>query len=350
MKDYRFDEMEEAERDADVKTVTEETSEEKKENGKDAKGEKSGGLAAEERKTGIVKLETITSYFKAGGGTTFITLIILSCLTFTVASISTQLTLSWWSVNRFGWDTKQYLGLYGGLGGFTAVAMIAINIVVCIGGYKAAINFHTAAVKGILYAPMSFFDSQPVGRIINRFSVDVRALDIGFVGTLISVFLYCVQVVAAVVIVSVSNPVLVVQFALLGIIYYTLFRYYQSSYRELKRLSSILKSPHLSHVSESLTGIPTITAYNTTPSFISAQQTKLDQRNVFTVLLGTTRVWLQLRLQLMSSTVVLVLVLMAPLKLVETGTVAISLTYAVSLSALIINALLAVGTIEASVS
>ncbi|TPX74086.1 hypothetical protein CcCBS67573_g04636 [Chytriomyces confervae] len=305
---------------------------------------------AEERVTGTVTFSTVASYFVAGGGMLFVLMLTLLCLMFMASSVLSQLSLSWWSVRQFNWKTSDYLLLYGLSGVFSAVAMIGLNFVLCFGSYKAAVYYHQAAVQGIAYSTLSFFESQPAGRIINRFSTDVRALDLGFVGNWISVFLFLVQVVAAIIIISVSNPVLLAQFAVLGGLFWILYRFFQKTYRELKRLSAIMKSPLLAHVSETLNGLLTIVAFDRVEACILMEQQKLDDSMKAMLLLDTTKVWIRLRLQLMSSTIILALILLAPLKIVETGTISISLVYAISLSNLIIGALMALSVVEASFS
>ncbi len=43
--------------------------------------------------------------------------------------------------------------------------------------YAASITLHTSILFGVLRAPMAFFDTTPIGRIINRFAKDVDSID-----------------------------------------------------------------------------------------------------------------------------------------------------------------------------
>ena len=44
-------------------------------------------------------------------------------------------------------------------------------------GYNASKNLHNKAARRVLHAPMAFFDSTPLGRIMNRFSKDQDVID-----------------------------------------------------------------------------------------------------------------------------------------------------------------------------
>jgi ABC-type multidrug transport system fused ATPase/permease subunit len=58
------------------------------------------------------------------------------------------------------------------LGGFAVVCVLLKGIVLAYGSLNAAEAFHERVLKTVLYAPMSFFDTTPIGRILNRFSKD----------------------------------------------------------------------------------------------------------------------------------------------------------------------------------
>lgn len=53
-----------------------------------------------------------------------------------------------------------------------------------VGTLRAAQVTHNYLLKRILRAPMEFYDQTPIGRIINRFSKDVEAVDSDLPATL----------------------------------------------------------------------------------------------------------------------------------------------------------------------
>ena len=63
-----------------------------------------------------------------------------------------------------------YLTLYGIFGGLQSLFTFIAIMIMTFGTVKASIRLHDTLLKKILRAPMSFFDTTPTGRIVNRFS------------------------------------------------------------------------------------------------------------------------------------------------------------------------------------
>lgn len=69
-------------------------------------------------------------------------------------------------------DNNYYIGVYGLLS-FLSVATLTLSLWALLrGGLRAARTLHAALLTAVMRAPMSFFDTTPVGRIVNRFSKD----------------------------------------------------------------------------------------------------------------------------------------------------------------------------------
>ena len=119
-------------------------------------------------------------------------------------------------------------------------------------------RLHDKMVAAILQAPLNFFDSNPVGRILNRFSKDIGCLD----ELLPKTFLIAIQrvliVFASIIIPTVTNPWLLFLVVPLIVLVFYISKYYVKTSRELKRLESICRSPVFSHFSETLNGVDTI--------------------------------------------------------------------------------------------
>lgn len=148
------------------------------------------------------------------------------------------------------------MGLYfsvGALGGALTYFGLFVFWSFCI--IRAAGYFHDSMAKSILRSPMSFYDITPVGRILNRFTQDVSNLDMMLPFTLISFLQLIVRALITFTVVIASLPRMIVVILVLGVIY----NYYRARFiptsRELKRLQSVVNSPVLSVIQESLNGL-----------------------------------------------------------------------------------------------
>ena len=58
-----------------------------------------------------------------------------------------------------------------------AIAIFLGSLFMYLGTLKSAAAYHSKMLRRVLHAPMSFFDTTPMGRIVNRFSKDIDTLD-----------------------------------------------------------------------------------------------------------------------------------------------------------------------------
>lgn len=131
-------------------------------------------------------------------------------------------------------------------------------------------RLHDSMLSAVLKAPVLFFDTNPVGRILNRFSRDIGIMDELLPVTFLHTLELLLFSVGAIIFPSILNPwlflpaiVLVAGFVLIG-------RYYLKSSRDLRRLEGVNRSPVLSHFSDTLEGLVTIRAYKKEDAFLEA--------------------------------------------------------------------------------
>ena len=123
---------------------------------------------------------------------------------------------------------------------------------------RSSERLHDKMIVAILQAPVLFFDSNPVGRILNRFSKDVGCLDELLPKTFLDSIQHLLLVFASIIVQTVTNPWLLFLVIPLIVLVANISKYYLKTSRELKRLESICRSPVFSHISETLNGLDTI--------------------------------------------------------------------------------------------
>ncbi|XP_074607934.1 ATP-binding cassette sub-family C member 4-like [Acropora palmata] len=150
-------------------------------------------------------------------------------------------------------------------------------------------------VKAVLHAKLLFFDTNPTGRILNRFSRDIGCIDEQLPQYSIICIQYLFFVLSGALIPAFANPwLLLVLFPIL--LTFGLFtRYYLKTSRELKRLESICRSPVFSHFSETMAGLDTIRTSGMEEEFMEEFYRHQDVHNqAFIMVFESTR-WFGLR-------------------------------------------------------
>ncbi|KAJ0181195.1 hypothetical protein K1T71_003280 [Dendrolimus kikuchii] len=125
---------------------------------------------------------------------------------------------------------------------------------------RSSIKLHNQMFSNILAATMRFFDTNPSGRILNRFSKDMGIVD----EILPRMYLDSIQVtmvmIGILVMVAIVNPYMVLTTIGCGILMYFWTIIYLSAAQAIKRVEGVSRSPVFSHVSASMAGLTTIRA------------------------------------------------------------------------------------------
>ncbi|KAF9944130.1 Multidrug resistance-associated protein 1, partial [Mortierella alpina] len=206
------------------------------------------------------------------------------------------------------------LGVYAALVAMYILCDMGVNLIILVsGGIRAARILHRNLLQTVMRLPMSFFDTTPVGRIVNRFSSDMDNVDELVPFNFSDFYFFLSSVIGTLVVISFSVPIFMALIPFLIVIYLILQVYYIRSSRALKRLHSISKSPLYQHFGETLTGVSTIRAMRVHHQFILDNAVRSDRSsNAFFVFTIAAR-WLSVRLELLGSIIVLATSLLAVL-------------------------------------
>ncbi|KAJ3117843.1 hypothetical protein HK100_000730 [Physocladia obscura] len=108
----------------------------------------------------------------------FLLAIIVEIITTIGTNVMTKIVLAFWAGNNeFSLSSFQYQNLYTGLAIGSASSIVLTIFVLYYGGYYAGKFYHSKALAGLFNAALSYFKTQPLGRILSRMVDDVTEMD-----------------------------------------------------------------------------------------------------------------------------------------------------------------------------
>uniref|UniRef100_A0A8C7Y8B6 Multidrug resistance-associated protein 4 n=1 Tax=Oryzias sinensis TaxID=183150 RepID=A0A8C7Y8B6_9TELE len=199
---------------------------------------------------------------------------------------------------------------------------------------SSAQKLHNSMFNAIIRTSLRFFDANPIGRILNRFSKDIGYLDSLLPWTFVDFTQVILQVIGVIAVAAIIIPwILIPIVPLLGVFLF-LRHYFLQTSRDIKRLESTTRSPVFSHLSSTLQGLSTIRAFRVQERFQQMFDEYQDLHSEAWFLFLTTSRWFAVRLDVICSVFVTItafgcLYLKEGL---EPGAVGLALTYAVTLT------------------
>uniref|UniRef100_A0A671RE43 Multidrug resistance-associated protein 9-like n=1 Tax=Sinocyclocheilus anshuiensis TaxID=1608454 RepID=A0A671RE43_9TELE len=191
--------------------------------------------------------------------------------------------------------------------------IIVVMVLLCIAkGYtftkvtlRASSKLHDTMFKRILGSPMSFFDTTPTGRLVNRFSKDQDEVDAVLPFNMENFLQFCLIVTFTLLTICVVFPYLLIAVAVLAVIFATILYVFQRSIRQMKRMENVSRSPWISLTTSTIQGLSTIHAYDKRKQFKMLSDTNSNHFMLFNC--GTR--WLSFWLDFLSATVTLIVAL-----------------------------------------
>ncbi|KAJ4831189.1 ATP-binding cassette sub- C member 8 [Turnera subulata] len=288
----------------------------------------------EEKEIGDVGWKPFLDYLRVSNGTLLTSLSVLSQCGF----VAFQAASTYWLAFAI-----QIPGMSNGIliGAYTLISTLSAGFVyfrsfftACL-GLKASTSFFTGFTNSIFRAPMLFFDSTPIGRILTRASSDLSVLDFDIPFGFSFVVAPLIELVAIIgIMVSVTWQVLIV--AILAMVASKYVQvYYLASARELIRINGTTKAPIMNYAAETSLGAVTIRAFQMVDRFFHNFLNLVDNDAVLFFHSNGAMEWLVMRIEALQNmtlfTAALLLILL-PKGYVPPGLVGLSLSYALSLT------------------
>ncbi|KAF7099484.1 hypothetical protein CFC21_101114 [Triticum aestivum] len=244
---------------------------------------------------------------------------------------------SWMAANVQNPDvsTLKLIYVYIIIGVCTMLFLLSRSLGIVVLGIQTSRSLFSQLLNSFFRAPMSFFDSTPLGRVLSRVSSDLSIVDLdipfAFVFSL-STSLNAYSNLGVLVVITwqalfVSVPMIVLRI--------WLQRYYLASARELMRINGTTKSALSNHLGESISGATTIRAFENEDRFFAKNLDLIDKNASPYFYNFAATEWLIQRLEIMSATVLsfsAFVMAISPQGTFSPGFVGMALSYGLSLN------------------
>jgi ABC-type multidrug transport system fused ATPase/permease subunit len=237
-------------------------------------------------------------------------------------------------------DIGYYLGIYACiLLGFNLMVPIN-NLVFQYGNWKAARSLHARLTDAVLNSPIRWFDYQPIGTILNRFSQDIQSLDSVLLNWLRMTLDNQLRLLFRVGGIASILPIFALPAAVFCSIGFAVGEIYTRAQISIKRLTSATRSPIFAHFSETLVGLPTIRAQRGMKEVFGLMLADHLRNNsrAYEALYNSNR-WVSVRADAVAASVSAAAGIIAVMKsdTISAGLVGFSLTNAIGLSQTILT-------------
>ncbi|XP_074326450.1 ABC transporter C family member 10-like isoform X1 [Apium graveolens] len=232
--------------------------------------------------------------------------------------------------------------IYTGIGCAMSVCLLIRSYVVVVLGTKASKSIFYRAIVSIFRAPMSYFDSTPVGRILSRLSSDLSIVDLELAMKLATSLGSTMNTCLSFAILAVLTwPIL---FLIIPTVYITIVlqKFYIASANELMRIDGTTKSSVASQLAESIAGAESIRAFKEEDRFISENFRLIDANSIPHFHSFSANEWLIQRLEGLCAIIVSFSALgmtLMPLEASKSGYVGMALAYALSMNEFLVYAI-----------
>lgn len=294
----------------------------------------------EDREVGAVEFKVYVDYIRAMVGKHKIFaplnlfLLLASATAITVLPMVQTVWMGYWTEHNDVATPLIAVFVYGILGTLVLTGWLGERLLWLYRSARAGQTIHDLALSGVLNSTIRFFDSTPMGRVLNRFSRDMEGVDDHLSWNFEQSFKSLAQTIGSLILIVSILPIILLVLVPVLFIYYRLQRDYRASAREAKRLESVARSPRYAHFKELVSGLDVIHGFGKEPFFLDSFYSILsNHQHAFwrSILLNR---WFSVRVPIVGGLIALAtsvgVVLLARDGALSAGIAGVVLTYALS--------------------
>ncbi|KAJ3008575.1 UNVERIFIED_CONTAM: hypothetical protein HDU68_003039, partial [Siphonaria sp. JEL0065] len=293
-------------------------------------------MTVEERAVGRVESKYYLLYLQKAGGYFLCIMVLVCAVVWQTDRVTTDVWLTIWLSDAVpGFSGQGYIWTYFGLAIGQAVLLMTMSYAIAVATIRAGRHLHNECLDSVLRAPMYFFETNPIGRIVSRFSKDFAETDRQLPILIQAVTEMLLSLLGIIVLITYAVPLCLIFVALLIPLYIHFLKFFRSSIRELKRLENLGRSPLYAHISETLSGLSTIRSYQSVESFIALQNVLLDAGNQPIYIKAVAECWMSNRAEGFVALLIFGVALVGLISNANPPLLGLALSYALTLMTLI---------------
>ncbi|KAG8337592.1 Canalicular multispecific organic anion transporter 1 [Homalodisca vitripennis] len=298
-------------------------------------------IQEESSETGGVKLAVYLHFIKSAGIPMVLSVLFFQVLSQGLTVVSSFWLTDWTSDPSTSVDGVQvverrnyYLGIYALLGVGQVVGAVLSSFSLTFSSVMACRRLHLSMLTRVIRAPMSFFDTTPTGRLVNRFSKDMDVIDNILPMTAYNAMIGFITVLGTLLVITKSTPIFLAVIVPIALIYYFVQKIYVTTSRQLRRIEAVSRSPIYSHFSETVSGASSIRAYGSVSRFIHTLENRVDFNTASLMPSTLSGRWLSVRLETIGNTLIFFAALFAVLArdYLDPAIVGLSVSYALQIT------------------
>ena len=181
---------------------------------------------------------------------------------------------------------------------------------------------------------MTFFDTTPSGRILNRFSKDMEAIDHSLAMSLSDALNCLFMTFASIAVIIYVTPWCAIIILPMGVLYYLIQLFYMPTSRQCRRLDSVAASPVYSNFTETIQGVAVIRSFNEEKYFQKLNENTVDRNMKFRFIQYASNRWLSIRVDTLGNLMVFASVVFAVVSksTLTAGLVGLSISYSLQIN------------------
>ncbi|KAM3358614.1 putative ABC transporter C family member 15 [Capsicum galapagoense] len=242
-----------------------------------------------------------------------------------------------WGTEEGRVTRERLIGIFVLISGGSSFFILGRAVMLSTIAIETAQKLYIGMIKSLFRAPLSFFDSNPSSRILNRSSTDQSIVDTDIPYRLAGLAFALIQLLSIVVLMSNVAWQIFLLFLLVLAISMWYQAYYITTARELARMIGIQKAPILHHFSESLTGVAIIRCFNLEDRFLKKNLNLIDNYSRVVFHNSATMEWLCVRINFLFNLIfffLLVILAHLPREAIDPSLAGLAATYGLNLNVL----------------